>query len=730
MSDLYYTEMDTNKISVRSFKTLQILLKENPRLKEILTQNSDINIVREQIKNWVYNDLGANSAGILYFERKVQGREALRQLSWKEIAGIRILDYLKNTERKIEDANLKNSVTMIQPFNILWMATNKGCGGAKYDFFIDMVALFRQFNGTQKYATPNKNKVLEWMNRHPSGSDKKVVKIHYENKQRIIKILAKSIKDNTQSNSKFTFKSGLSDQEKIAQVNEWWEDWNFHLKFAIRDPEILNEMLDYSITAEQISIFEEAKAAGIPFFVNPYYLSLINTREYEFGPGADWTLRDYVFYSKQLIKEFGKIVAWEKEDLVKAGEPNAAGWLLPSQYNIHRRYPEVAILIPDTVGRACGGLCVSCQRMYDFQSGHLNFDLNKLKPDETWPQRLKKLMDYYENDSQLRDILVTGGDAFMSSDKSLKQILDAIYEMAIRKREANKKRPEGEKFAEMLRIRLGTRLPVYLPQRITPKLCAILAEFKAKASKIGFKQFVIQTHFITPMEVTPEAQRGLKMLTEAGWMPTNQMVFTTAASVRGHASKLRKVLNDFGVVSYYTFSIKGFKENSHNFATNARSVQESVEEKVFGTIPETELESIKEFPENAENLITLINNLRNKADIPFLASDRNVMNIPGVGKSLTFRVIGLTRFGHRILEFDFDATRRHSPIIDKSDKFVVVESKSMRQYIKQLERAGENPADYDMLFGYSIGETEPRMSIYEYPEYDFKTTSKFTNLEL
>jgi lysine 2,3-aminomutase len=232
----------------------------------------------------------------------------------------------------------------------------------------------------------------------------------------------------------------------------------------------------------------------------------------------------------------------------------------------------------------------------------------------------------------------------MNSDKSLKQILDAVYDMAVRKQEANKKRIDGKKYAEMVRIRLGTRLPVYLPQRITPELCKILADFKEKASKIGFKQFVIQTHFITPMEVTPEAKKAIEMLSAAGWMIANQMVFTAAASIRGYSAKLRKVLNDIGVVSYYTFSVKGFKENSHNFATNARAVQESVEEKIIGAIPGSELDAIKEFPENAENLTLLIDKLRKKLNIPFLATDRNVMNIPGVGKSLTFRVIGITRF--------------------------------------------------------------------------------------
>ena len=158
-----------------------------------------------------------------------------------------------------------------------------------------------------------------------------------------------------------------------------------------------------------------------------------------------------------------------EEDLVEPGKPNAAGWTLPIADSIHRRYPDVAILIPDTQGRACGGLCASCQRMFDFQRGHLNFDLQKLRPREAWPEKLRRLMDYFKEDAQLRDVLITGGDALMSSDGSLEQLLDAIHDMALAKREANEKRPDGEKYAEITRVRLATRLPVYLPQRITPE---------------------------------------------------------------------------------------------------------------------------------------------------------------------------------------------------------------------------------------------------------------------
>ncbi len=57
-------------------------------------------------------------------------------------------------------------------------------------------------------------------------------------------------------------------------------------------------------------------------------------------------------------------------------------------------------------------------------------------------------MDYFEEDTQLRDILITGGDALMSQNKTLGNILDAVYRMAVRKRKANQERPKVRSTAE------------------------------------------------------------------------------------------------------------------------------------------------------------------------------------------------------------------------------------------------------------------------------------------
>ncbi len=724
------TNQDKIAIGPKSKNLLQQLMTENRNLKAIINSSHSLKEFQQKMNDWAFSVVSQNQTTLHFYYNEINDRNTYNNLTQKELAAIRILDYIDNSGRTFSDLNLRGQKITNNPFKLLWLAYKKGRGGAQPSYFKDMIYLFRQFSGKYQSERPSKETVNKWMNRYPSGLESEIIRIRKKNKERIISIFIDKLDSGEILSTKYQFGKDATRAEKFEKMNHWWDDRHFHLRFAVRSPELLNEMLGHSLEPSTLKRLYQAQSAGIPFFVNPYYLSLVNVDVPEFAIGADLAIRDYIIYSQQLIEEFGHIVAWECEDIVEPGKPNAAGWILPNEHNIHRRYPEVAILIPDTIGRACGGLCVSCQRMYDFQNGHLNFNLEKLKPKESWPKRLENLMVYFEDDAQLRDILITGGDALMSTDKSLKKILDEVYYMALRKKKANDLRPNGKKYAEMLRIRLGTRLPVYLPQRISKELVQVLKDFRGKARKIGMKQFIIQTHFESPMEVTPEAKAGIKMLLSSGWLVTNQLVFTAAASRRGHTAKLRKVLNDIGVLTYYTFSVKGYKENSHNFATNARAVQEQIEEKYIGEIPESYNVTVQKIAENPEEIIRQINYLRKEMNIPFLATDRNVLNLPGVGKSLTFRTIGITRGGRRILEFDHDATRNHSPIIEKMGKIVIIESKSIGDYLEQLENMGEDVAEYESIYMYSAGVTERRMSLFEYPAYDFETTQNLTNFSL
>lgn len=722
-------KLDRIAISVRSHRLLKVLMKENPELEEILQNSKNETDVIEGIKEWVAKISEHRRSVYEFYNAQYPTRELFEKLSWKDYAIIRLLDYIRYADFEYSDLNLRGKIVVSNPLRLLWLAVHKGTGGATPDFFIDMIELFRQLRDKKPHKLPDTKDVVNWMDRYPGGLDPRIIQLREENKKRILTVLINKMESGEIKSDKYIFPAGSSFEEKMTIALEWWNSYKFHLHFAIRKPDYLNEMLNYSLDTETLRILDEAKDAGIPFFINLYYLSLLHVRVPYFAVGADMAIRSYVLCSKQLVNEFGKIVAWEKEDRVEPGKPNAAGWLLPYQHNIHRRYPEVAILIPDSMGRACGGLCSSCQRMYDFQSGHLNFNLEKLKPTESWPKKLKILLRYFEKDAQLRDILITGGDAFMSSNHTIENILNEVYEMALRKKNKNKDLPDGKKLAEIIRIRFGTRLPAYLPQRINDSLIDILRRFKEKASAIGIKQFIVQAHFESAMEITPEAKLAVEKLRSAGWIVTNQLVFTAAASRRGHSAKLRKVLNDIGVLPYYTFTVKGYMENSSCFAPNARIVQEEIEEKNIGKIDEKYYSFINTFPDKPEKIVEKIDKIRIESGIPFIATDRNMLNLPGVGKSMSFRVIGITRYGRRILQFDHDVTRSHSPIIDKMGKVIIIEPKSIHEYLKQLEEFGENIKEYDNLYGYSIGQTEERMPVFEYPPYEYKVTKEFTNLE-
>ncbi len=723
-------EQDRIAISVTSRKLLHQILSENPDLDKILHSAPDITAVISSIREWMMRIIGNNSLAANFYEAKIYGKKAIRKMSPTELAAIRILDYLDHSGKRIPDLNRRGELTENHPFKLLWLARNYGRSGARPAFFQDMLMLFRQLRGVTEMKKPDLQELNRWMDRHPSGLDPDIIRMHQKNKERILNLIINKIDQGSWADNRYYFPDGASQQEKKALALQWWNERLFHLRFAARDADTLNEMLDGSLDAATMALLREGTEQGIPIFVNPYYLSLLLINPPAHLTGCDQPIRDYIFYSKELLHEFGSIVAWEKEDEVEPGKPNAAGWILPNNFNLHRRYPDVAILIPDTVGRSCGGLCVSCQRMYDFQRGNLNFELDRLKPRETWWEKLEDLMEYFENDSRLCDILITGGDALMSANKSLRLILDAVYRMAMRKRKANQDRKPGEKYAGIKRVRLGTRLPVYIPMRITDELVEILAEFRQKARQAGIRQLVIQTHFESALEVTPEAREGIRKLLSAGWMVTNQQVFTASASRRGHTAKLRKVLSEIGVLPYYTFTVKGYMENYRNFAPNARSVQEQIEEKSFGKIPDEYLEQLKTLPEDPTHMVRNIRKIMHGAELPFLATDRNMLNLPGVGKSMTFRTIGITRHGRRILEFDHDETRSHSPVVERMGKVTIIESKPIFEYLRQLGEMGEEPADYAGIYDYSIGFSEKRLPVYKYPRSEEEVTEEITNFQL
>ena len=143
--------------------------------------------------------------------------------------------------------------------------------------------------------------------------------------------------------------------------------------------------------------------------------------------------------------------------------------------------------------------------------------------------------------------------------------------------------------------------------------------------------------------MTPEAAEGIRKLLAAGWLIDNQLVFNVASSRRGHTTRLRQILNQLGVVCYYTFSVKGFEENNAVFAPNSRSVQEQQEEKRLGELSKEEAHKLAMLLEESSDPAASIRHFLKTNNLPFLATDRNVLNLPAIGKSMTFNMVGIDR---------------------------------------------------------------------------------------
>ena len=634
---------------------------------------------------------------------------------------------LNNEGQKFTDPNRNDLKFKSTPFLWIWQAINSEKAYATMDFYDDMLDLLKRAFAKTQISKQTKESLLNKMHKLEKADDANIIEIRKVNKLRVIKGLIQIIESDKKPHKIYHFTDENTLEQKIETVEKWWNDYNFHLRYAIKNIEQLKLTTNNKLPKEVMANFENGVKKGIPIFINPYYLSLVHITDNGEFSKHDKTIRDYIFNSKDLVDTFGKIKAWEKEDIIEIGKPNAAGWHLPTGDSVHRRYPEVAIFIPQGRGRACAGLCVSCQRMYGFQKGSLNFDLEKMDTKIDKSQLQEDTLKYFENDSHLQDILITGGDAMMNTNARLKSILNDFYDLALRKKNKSDNQKDGEKYAIFQRVRIGTRILAYLPQRVDNELIQIFKEFKIKAAKLGIKQFVIQTHFQTTMELSQEAISTIKLLRQTGWIVINQHVFTAAASRRAHNMQLRSELNKLGILPYYTFAVKGFKENRENFTPIARVAQEVYEEKVYGKSTD---DRSTEFHNNPSENHKLFAEIIKSQNLPFVATDRSIINMPAVGKSLSFEQVGITMDGRRVLSFTHDKNRNHSPVVNHDKKVIIVESKSIAAYLRQIEDMGENIDDYDGIYAYSTASTEQRAKVFEYPKYDYQQTDDYNNCEV
>ena len=277
---------------------------------------------------------------------------------------------------------------------------------------------------------------------------------------------------------------------------ENWNNWHWQIENSITDIDSLSALIPLSSEQrENIGrCLEKFRMA-----ITPYYLSLIDLSD------PDDPIR------KQCIPSASELITAPYEKLDSLSEEMHS----PVPGLVHR-YPDRVLLLATGL---CSMYCRHCTRRR-FAGRH------DLEPSKA---QLEGCIEYIKNNPAVRDVIISGGDALMLSDKSIDWLLSEIR--AIEHVEV---------------IRLGTRMPVVCPQRITPELCAILEKHHP---------LWINTHFNHPREITPQSEKACAMLAKAGIPLGNQSVLLAGVNDdEGIMRSLVQALVRIRVRPYYLYS--------------------------------------------------------------------------------------------------------------------------------------------------------------------------------
>jgi len=312
-----------------------------------------------------------------------------------------------------------------------------------------------------------------------------------------------------------------------------WADWRWHLRRVAHDGPQLERMV--RLTPDEARRVARARTLAMPFGVTPYYAALFDDDP---EAGRDRAVRAQVLPPEDYLD------ALEHRD-------GAGDFMLEADTSpidlVTRRYAAIAILKPYNT---CPQICVYCQRNWEIAGPMAEGAMASARD-------LDAAIDWIAQHEAVQDVLVTGGDPLMLSDGRLKALLDRVSAIP-----------------HVTRIRIGSRMPVTVPMRFTPELCALLGSYRDP----GHREVCLITHVEHPYEVTPDVVMAMDRIRRQGISVYNQLVYTFFVSRRFEAVALRRVLRRCGIDPYYTFNTKGKDETASYRVPIARLVQEQKEE--------------------------------------------------------------------------------------------------------------------------------------------------------
>ena len=297
--------------------------------------------------------------------------------------------------------------------------------------------------------------------------------------------------------------------------DEQWNDWHWQVANRI---ETLDQLKQYiKLTPEE----EEGVAATLGklrMAITPYYLSLIDLDD-PFDP-----------IRKQAIPTSNELefAPYEEADPLHEDVDSSCPGLT-------HRYPDrVLFLITDQ----CSMYCRHCTRRRFAGQNDCNVPKNQIDQG----------LEYIRNHPEVRDVVISGGDALVVEDETLEYVISNL-----------------RKIPHVEIIRIGSRTPVVMPQRITPELCNMLKKYHP---------IWLNTHFNTPKEITEEAAKATGMLADAGIPLGNQTVLLAGVNDCVHVMmKLVNQLVRIRVRPYYIYCCDPSLGLSHFRTTVSKGIE-------------------------------------------------------------------------------------------------------------------------------------------------------------
>jgi lysine 2,3-aminomutase len=247
-----------------------------------------------------------------------------------------------------------------------------------------------------------------------------------------------------------------------------WKDWKWQLKHSIRDIDTFEVLTGIKFSDEQrVGLTETLDK--FPLSITPYYLSLIDKSDYANDP---------VFMQSFPSPSELRVSRYDMADPLAEDKDSPVPGIM-------HRYPDRVLF---HISNICSMYCRHCTRK------------RKVGDTDYVPDKdvISRGLDYIRENTEVRDVLLSGGDPLMLSDERLDWLLGELRAI-----------PHVEI------IRIGTRMPVVLPYRITDNLVNVLKKHHP---------IWVNTHFNHPREITSSSKRSLRMLADAGIPLGNQTV--------------------------------------------------------------------------------------------------------------------------------------------------------------------------------------------------------------